>query len=218
MTSANPANDRGPSDFDVRHQFNGYVQYDLPALFSNGIGNKVFRNWSIGSIVNLRSAKPVNVVYVVPTPFGVAYFRPNVVSGEPLYVLDPTLAGGKAINPAAFGAPSGLEQGNLGRNGLRGFPLHQIDLALRRAFNFSEQLSLQFRVDVFNVFNHPNFADPVGRDRVIGGVFPGFTFTPNSTFGRSSSLLGQSLSDPGFGSFYNVGGPRTMRFSLRLIF
>ncbi|HZI61967.1 MAG TPA: TonB-dependent receptor [Pyrinomonadaceae bacterium] len=218
MTSANPALDRGPSDFDVRHQFNGYVQYDLPALFSNGVGNKVFRNWSVGSIVNLRSAKSVNVVYLVPTPFGVAYFRPNVVSGEPLFMFDPTLAGGKTINPAAFDAPSDLEQGNLGRNSLRGFPLHQIDLALRRAFNFSEQLSLQFRVDVFNVFNHPNFADPVGRDRVIGGVFPGHAFTPNSTFGRSSSLLGQSLSDAGFGSFYNTGGPRTMRFSLKLIF
>jgi len=218
MTSANPALDRGPSDFGVTHQFNGYVQYDLPALFSNGFGNKVFRNWSVGSIVNLRSAKPVNVVYLVPTPFGVAYFRPNAVAGESLYMFDPTLEGGRAINPAAFDVPPDLEQGNLGRNRLRGFPLHQFDLALRRAFNFSEQLSLQFRVDVFNIFNHPNFADPVGRDRVLGGVFSAGAFSPNSTFGRSSSLLGQSLSDSGFGAFYKNGGPRTLRFSMKLEF
>jgi hypothetical protein len=116
--------------------------------------------------------------------------------------------------------PSDLEQGDLGRNSLRGFPLQQIDLAVRRAFNFSEYVSLQFRVDVFNVFNHPNFEDPFGRDRVLGSVLSGGAFTPNSTFGRSSSLLGQSLSDfaGGFGSFYNAGGPRTLRFSVKLTF
>ena len=124
------------------------------------------------------------------------------------------------INPAAFDFPSSLGQGNLGRNSLRGFPLYQFDLALRRQFNFTESLSLQFRVDAFNVFNHPNFADPVARDRVFGGVFSGGSFTPNATFGRSSSLLGQSLSDSGgsFGSFYNSGGPRTLRFSVKLRF
>jgi hypothetical protein len=220
MTSANPALDRGPSDFDVRHQLNGFVSYDLPALFSKGVGNKIFRNWNAGSVANLRSAKPVNVVYLFPTLFGVAYFRPNVVAGEPLYIIDPALEGGRGINPAAFLVPPDLEQGNAGRNGLRGFPVHQIDVALRRAFNFTEHVALQFRVDVLNLFNHPNFADPSGRDRVLGSVFSGGAFTPNSTFGRSSSLLGQSLSDytGGFGSFYNTGGPRTMRFSVKVTF
>ena len=155
-----------------------------------------------------------------PTSFGVAYFRPDVVAGESLYIFDPAVEGGRRINPAAFIVPSGLGQGNLGRNGLRGFPFYQIDLALRRQFNFSEYVALKFRADVFNIFNHPNFADPLGRDRVVGGVFSGGAFTPNSTFGRSSSVLGQSLSGlgEGFGSFYDTGGPRTLRFSLKLIF
>jgi len=220
MTSANPAFDRGPSDFDVLHQVNGYVNYDLPALFSKGVGNKLFRSWAVDSSANLRSARPVNVVYLVPTSFGVAYFRPDVIGGESLYIFDPAVEGGRRINPAAFTLPSGLGQGDLGRNSLRGFPFYQIDLALRRQFNFSESVSLRFRADVFNLLNHPNFADPVGRDRVLGGVFSGGFFTPNSTFGRSSSLLGQSLSGlgEGFGSFYDTGGPRTLRFSLKLVF
>jgi Ca-activated chloride channel homolog len=220
MTSANPAFDRGPSDFDVLHQVSGFVNYDLPALFSKGVGNKLFRNWSVDSSANLRSARPVNVVYLFPTSFGVAYFRPDAVAGQSLYIFDPAVEGGRRINPAAFTVPSGLEQGSLSRNSLRGFPFYQIDLALRRQFNFSEYVGLQFRADVLNIFNHPNFADPVGRDRVLGGVFSGGAFTPNSTFGRSSSLLGQSLSGlgEGFGSFYDTGGPRTLRFSLKFVF
>ena len=173
----------------------------------------------------MRSAKPVNVIYLVPTSFGVAYFRPDFVGNEPLYIVDPSLAGGRRINPAAFLVPQDLQQGSLGRNALRGFPLYQIDLALRRQFNFNENVALKFQVDAFNLFNHPNFEDPVARDRVLGGVFPGgavsggSTFTPNATFGRSSSLLGQSLSGgEGFGSFYNTGGPRALRFSVKLLF
>lgn len=217
LTSANARFDRGPSDFDVRQRLTGFVNYYLPALFANGNGNKLFRNWAIDSIFNLRSAKPVNVVYLVPTSFGVAYLRPDVVAGQPLYLFDATAAGGRTINPAAFSAPLDLEQGDLGRNSLRGFPLYQIDLSLRRKFNFTDSFSLQFQADAFNVFNHPNFEDPVGRDRVLGSVFAPGDFTPNSTFGQSSALHGESVSGS-FGSFYNTGGPRTLRLSLKLLF
>ena len=227
IASLNPEADRGPSDFDTRHQLNGFVNYDLPALFSKSVGNKLSRNWSVDSVASLRSARPVNVLYLFPTSFGVAYFRPDVVAGESLYIFDPAVEGGRRINPASFIVPIGLDQGDLPRNSLRGFPFYQIDLALRRQFNLSENVALQFRTDVFNIFNHPNFADPVGRDRVLGSVFSGSgavfsggPFTPNATFGRSSSLLGQSLSgtSESFGSFYNTGGPRTLRFSLKLRF
>jgi Ca-activated chloride channel homolog len=219
MTSTNPALDRGLSDFDVRHQVNGYVSYSLPSLFSKGVGNKLTRNWGLESIVNLRSAKPVNVVYMFPTPYGVAYFRPDVDAGQSLYILNPTIEGGRRINPAAFLVPQGLQQGSLGRNTLRGYPVYQVDLGLVRKFDFSESVALRFQVDAFNLFNHPNFEDPVGRDRVLGGLFSGGAFTPNATFGRSSSLLGQSLSsNDGFGSFSNTGGARTLRLSVKLIF
>lgn len=218
MTSANPSLDRGPSDFDVRHTLTGLVSYEIPAAFERGIGNTLFRNWAVDSIFNARSAKPVNVVYMFPTPFGVAYFRPDV-AGQPFYVFDPNAAGGRTINPAAFAEPANLEQGNASRNSLRGFPLYQIDLALRRHFNFSETLSIQLQVDAFNLFNHTNFEDPFGRDRVLGTMF-GNTFTPNATFGQSTSLLNQGVSGTAgaFGSFYNTGGPRALRFSLKLRF
>lgn len=167
--------DLRPSDSDVRHQLTGYANYELPALFSKGVGNKLFRNWAIDSIFNARSARPLKFVSMFPTSFGVGYVLEDVSQ--------------------------------------RGFPLYQLDMALRRKFNFSEAVGLQFEADAFNIFNHPNFEDPVGNDLVIG--------TPlrqNLAFGQSTSMSGRSLSGGGFPSFYNFGGPRAMRLSVKLIF
>jgi len=83
MTSADPQADRGPSDFDVRHQLTGYAAYELPAPVARGFGNKLLRNWALESIFNARSGRPLNVVYLVPTSFGVAYLRPDVLSSVP---------------------------------------------------------------------------------------------------------------------------------------
>ena len=109
------------------------------------------------------------------------------------------------------GTRRGLQQGNLSRNSLRGFPLYQIDLALRRKFNFSEAIALQIQADAFNVFNHANFEDPSGNDLVIGS-------NANFAFGQSTAMNGRSLSGGGFPSFYSFGGPRTLRLSVKLLF
>jgi Ca-activated chloride channel family protein len=202
FASAAAERDLGPSDFDVRHALNGFVSYELPALFARGLGNKTFRNWVAETSFTTRSARPVNVLFGFPTTYGFAYVRPNLIPGEPLYLFDPTLAGGRRINPAAFALGPTLEQGTLARNSLRGFPFYQFDVALRRRFNFSENTSLQFQADAFNVFNHANFEDPLGSDLHLG-----------STFGQSTALAGR-----GFDSFYNAGGARTLRFSLKLTF
>ena len=210
MTSSDPAFDRGPSDFDVRHELTGSASYKLPAPFSRGLGNKLSRNWALDSIFVARSARPLNVLYLVPTSFGVAYFRPDVVDGNSLSVFDPLVAGGRRLNPAAFVVPEDLQQGNFARNSLRGFPLYQIDLSLRRKFNFSESVALQVQADAFNVFNHANFEDPLGNDLVIG--------RDATTFGESTAMSGRSLSGGGFPSFYGFGGPRTLRLSVKLMF
>ncbi|HJS24012.1 MAG TPA: VIT domain-containing protein [Pyrinomonadaceae bacterium] len=210
IASLNPDADRGPSDFDIRHQLTGYITYELPSPVSKGPGNKLLRNWAVDSIFNARSAKPLNVVYMIPTSFGVAYLRPDIVDGASLYVSDPAVAGGRRINRAAFLVPPGLQQGNLPRNSLRGFPLYQVDLSLRRKFSFSEQLALRIQADAFNVFNIANFEDPLGNDLVTG--------SQTLAFGQSTAMLGRSLSSGGFPSFYSFGGARTMRFSVKLEF
>lgn len=95
----------------------------------------------------------------------------------------------------------------------RGFAFYQVDMALRRKFNFSEFVGLQFQADAFNVFNHPNFEDPIGNDLVVGSPN-----RRNLAFRQSTSMSGRGLAGGGFPSFYSFGGPRTVRFSVKLLF
>src|SRR5262249_1416178 len=121
---------------------------------------------------------------------------------------DPTVAGGRRINRAAFTAPPAGKQGTLGRNALNGFPVSQLDFALRREFALKERASLQFRAEFFNLFNHPNFGDPVVSSLT----------TP--LFGQSIQMLNQDLGafGRGFNALYQMGGPRSVQFALRLSF
>ncbi|MCX6604526.1 MAG: hypothetical protein NTV52_13125 [Acidobacteria bacterium] len=65
------------------------------------------------------------------------------------------------LNRAAFSVPANQQQnGSLGRNSVRAFPLRQVDFTVRRTFGLSERWRLQFRAEFFNLLNHANFAAP----------------------------------------------------------
>jgi hypothetical protein len=162
------------------------------------------------------------VVYAIPTTVGFAYLRPDIVANVPYYLEDATVPGGRRLNAAAFSVPVLQRQGTLGRNALRGFPFNQIDVSLSRKFSFTESVELQFKAEAFNLLNHPNFEDPLANDLSLGSRSSnGEAFLPNTTFGQSFSLAGRSLwtgSGRGFDSAYGTGGPRSIRFSLKLQF
>jgi hypothetical protein len=203
-----PELDRGPSDFDVRHSFSAAITYDIPGLVKNGFGKTLLRNWTIESIVSARTAAPLEIFSSRDSNFGPFNLRPDLVAGASLYVSDPTAPGGRRLNPQAFVIPTELRQGNLGRNVLRGFPFSQVDVALHRSFALFESVKLQFKMEVFNVFNHPNFADPIGD-------------LNNSQFGLSPAMLGRGLttsSNTGFNPMFQAGGPRAIQFALKLQF
>jgi outer membrane receptor protein involved in Fe transport len=214
-----PVRDRGPSDNDVRHSFAAAFSFDIPPPSSHRVIRAILGNWSLDSSFRARSATPVNVLTGVDV-FGIHGFtetwgRPDVVEGMPFYIQDSTAPGGRRINPDAFSIPAGNRQGTLGRNALRGFPAWQEDFALRRQFTVRGDVRVQFRAEFFNVFNHPNFGDPGSK----------FTLTnqlPNPQFGRSTTMLARSLSDAGpeggFSPFYQIGGPRSIQFALKVLF
>jgi hypothetical protein len=200
--------DRGPSDFDVRQSFSAVLDYEIPKVFKNGIAATVFANWSVQSIISARTAAPVDIYSRRNSTFGPFNLRPDVVAGMPLYVFDAGAPGGRRINPMAFIVPTELRQGSLGRNTVRGFPFSQVDMAVNRRFALFERTTLQFRFEVFNVFNHPNFGDPVGD-------------LNNSEFGLSTSMAARSMTainSTGFNPLFQAGGPRAVQFSLKLHF
>jgi Carboxypeptidase regulatory-like domain/TonB dependent receptor-like, beta-barrel len=201
---------RGPCDFDLRHSFSSGVTYDIPSLSSNAFLKSVVGGWGVDAIIIARTATPVSVIAgTVTLPGGVRInVRPNLIQGVPLYLDDPTVGGGRRINRLAFMTPQAGQQGSLGRNALRGFSVWQLDIALRRQFKLTERFNLQFRAEFFNIFNHPNFANPQGNLAL-------------ATFGQSTQMFGKSLSSAvgtGLNSLYQIGGPRSMQLALRLTF
>ncbi len=218
IAKVDPRTSRGPSDFDVRHAFNAGITYNIPTWDWKAVGRMFLRDWGIDANITARSATPVDVTISRNLGFGSFTFRPDLVSGVPLSLNDPTAPGGRRFNPAAFTVSPELRQGTLTRNALRGFSIFQTDLALRRQFALNERVKLQFRGDLFNLFNHPNFGDPVGRLGTVTGI----TLSPNSLFGFSSVMLNRSLgsggSGGGFSPLYQVGGPRSVQLSLKLMF
>ncbi len=216
---------RGASDFDIRHVFNAGITYDLPTPSIGRVGEAILHNFSLDAIVIARSAAPVNVIArMSQTLFGQTQnIRPDLISGVPLYLNDKAFPGGMRFNPAAFSLPAVGRQGTLGRNALRGFPLSQVDLSLRRQLNLTERFNLQLRADLFNVFNHPNFGDPEfvpGNDLLFSTVLPNGTPVLNPSFGLSRFMFGRSIGrfGGGFSPLYQVGGPRSVQLSFKLQF
>jgi len=202
-----PGIDRAPADFDVRHSFSGAVTYEFPRARAGALKRVLLDGWAVDTIVIARSAAPINVTTGVGNLLGVQP-RPNLVPGAPLYVDDPTVPGGRRFNRDAFVAPTPGEQGTLGRNALRGFGLWQVDLALRRQVPLGDRVGAQLRVEMFNVFNHPNFGDPV---RILS----------SGTFGVADRLANRTLSPgggAGFNPLYQIGGPRSIQLSARVQF
>jgi hypothetical protein len=207
---SNPNIDRGSSDFDIRHSFTSGITYDLPAPWSQQFVRAILSRWSVDSFVFARSAPPVNVVSPSVSTAGITLApRPNLVPGLPLEIFGSQFAGGKILNRAAFMLPPTGQQGNFGRNVLRGFGAWQADVGLQREFRLTEKVGLRFRAEFFNIFNHPNFGNPINA-------------LNNALFGRSTQTLANSLgsggANGGFNPLYQIGGPRSIQFAVKLQF
>ncbi|MBD0369798.1 MAG: TonB-dependent receptor [Pyrinomonadaceae bacterium] len=207
-----PEQERGPSNFDVRHSFTAALSYNVPLLLKRGghLSRALLRNWSVDAIFRARTATPLNVFLRTDLILGdlVEARRPDLVEGAPLYIEDPASAGGRRINRDAFIIPAG-RQGTLRRNALRGFGFSQLDFALRRQINLAERVNLQLRAEFFNLLNHPNFGDPI-------------TDLGSNLFGQSIQMLGKSLGtggvNGGLSPLYQIGGPRSVQLAVKLQF
>ena len=231
LPSSIPGTNRGPSDFDIRHAFSAGITYDIPGVRLNKLTDALFTGWSLENEIQVRSAPPVDISYAPSGSFFPNNFygdiRPDLVSGQPFYLRGAQCAsifqgtgdlasgqgcpGGWGFNPAAFAPPAGL-QGTTPRNFLRGFGATQWDFAVHRDFKLTESAKLQFREELFNFLNHPNFGPPSG----FFGFGTGFGL-PLQTLGQSLGGFGSSGAG-GFSSLYQMGGPRSIQLALKLFF
>lgn len=197
---------RADSLFDVRHTFTGAATYETRAWGQSRVLRAVTGGWGADLYVRARTAPPVDVLLGADT-LGVGttqLSRPNRIPDVPLYISDPNAPRGTRLNRAAFATPAPTQtQGTLGRNALRGFGLVQTDLALRRRFPIYETLGLEFRAEAFNLFNQASFARPTG-------------VLSNAQFGLPTQTLNRSLG--GLNQLFQIGGPRSIQFSLKVNF
>jgi len=204
----------GSSDFDIRHTFTTAASYSIPTPGGNPLVKQILGQWGIDPIYRFNTAPPVDLIGATLSENGAGFAaRPNVNTSLPLVISDPHAAGGRRFNAAAFSPAPTATQGSLGRNVMRGFNEQQLDISLRREFPVKERLKLQFRADIFNITNHPNFAAPVGT-------------LSSPSFGLSTGMLGAALGatnattgiTPGFSPLYQLGGPRSIQLALKLLF
>jgi hypothetical protein len=122
--------------------------------------------------------------------------------GNP-YANVPVLTGTLAVqyfNPAAFAKPAAGTSGTLGRDALYGPGFNSVDFSLFKKIPITEKIYGQFRVEIFNLFNRTNWANPTT------------TFT-SSSFGELTQTKSAS-SAPGLG----FGEPRNVQLALKIIF
>ncbi len=215
---------RAPSDFDVRNAFSAGITYEIPYPKLRSVAKEVLQGWSVKSFIVARSAPPVNISdknFFFLNNNGInADVRPDLVPHTAIYLSSSQYPGGKAFNVNAFMDPpvdpntgNPLRQGTVPRNFVRGFGATQWDFAVHRDFPIHELLKLQFRAEMFNVLNHPNFGQPSGC----------FGSNCSAPFGLSTQTLGQSLNNLNTGGgaldpLYQIGGPRSIQLALKLFF
>ena len=211
------AGERGSSDYDVRHNLNFSGSYRLPAP-AKGKMYIPIRDWFLDFVATARTGLPFDIQGVSTTTSsssttsGVvglfAQVRPNYL-GQAIYIDDPKAPGGRRINIATFTIPTGYQQGNLGRNALRGFSAEQLDLALRKTISIGERVKIHLGLQGYNITNHPNFAN-------VSNFEGGNMSSPN--FGVVTRMQNQSFGAGGISPLYRAGGPRSMEVSIRIQF
>ena len=161
----------------MRHRFSANATYELPFH-----GNRLKEGWQLVGVVQVQSGSPFNVVTNINTFTGVASLRPDLVGNPAIIgtanqwfansVCDPRLAG-SCSSSSVFALPvsaSGVFHfGNLPRNAILSPGFSDTDLSIIKNLKLSGQSRVQFRVEVFNVFNQTNLGLP-GRAAIVGST------------------------------------------------
>lgn len=171
-----------------------------------------------GFVISMPSGTlPTGFVGVQNTPGGNASRntrRPDLIAGVNPYIYGTD--GLRYLNPAAFAMPGPGTYGNLPRNFLKGPAFHQFDLTLQKRFKLTETMNVEFRSEIYNLFNRANFSNPPAT---LGNFLsssatsqqPGtaYSVANSGNFGVINGTVGRTV---------GLGTNRQIQFAARLNF
>jgi len=234
--STRPNLEYGPSNFNVPHRFSWVFGYELPKSGSSRIRN----GWGFSSTVALQSGQPFQFNYNFEDDFsgsGEGDDRPDVVGPIIYHKRDPL----NYVQLSSFAVPctvttiTGLASdcvpgtrhfGNERRNSLVGPTFKQWDFAIYKNTAITERLSMQLRAELFNILNHPNFANPFLPAFVAD---PGTNLSSGCKCGFLAGGPGQEVGNGGYhivatgdvgigNPFLGGGGPRGIQLAAKFTF
>ncbi len=166
QNSYNLRAEKGLADFDQRLRWVTSFDYQLPFgrgrqfLSNNRALDLVLGGWHVGGILSLSSGFPFSpqLGYDPSNTGDQGLVRPNRIANGNLPSDQRSPNQWFDIN--AFPLPTGYAFGNAGRNVLEGPGQQVLDGSVRKEFAITERQQIEFRVEFFNMLNHPNFAQP----------------------------------------------------------
>jgi hypothetical protein len=191
--------ERGLASFDVRHRWVNSMVWNLPwgqgrRWLPTGPVSWLFGGWQISAIHTVQTGFPFTLNLAGDTAgigggTGAILVRPNPVAGQNWKLAAGDRSTERWFNTAAFSAPPAFTLGTVGRNTVIGPSMVNLDVLGAKNFRLREGVNLQFRGELFNAFNTPNY-----------------------------SIVGRIINNPQFGRVQNQLDPRQIQFGLRLAF
>jgi hypothetical protein len=203
--SRNLAAEYGNADFDVRNTFNGYLVYEIPTF---GGFKPLTQGWEVNSFMTFYGGKPITPKTSANNS-GVGELQDRVTKVGNPYTSDRKLTRTSAssgayvqwFTPSAYAVPTAGTFSPTPRNSVYGPGFATVDASVIKNTTLHENVKLQLRMEMFNIFNRLNLANSSG------------SFT-SANFGRSTTTVGDNAGAPGIGS----GEPFNMQFAAKIIF
>ena len=192
--------DWGNAAFDIRHVLTAGFTYNLPAWGTGRLGD----GWQVNTIATFQSGTPFTITTGTDASgTGVRSDRPNLIGDPYAGVVQPTTTplSLQYFNPAAFASAAAGTFGNLGRNALYGPGFKSVDLSVFKTTKLSGGASVQLRLEVFNLFNAINWANP------------GAVLSSSTSFGVITNTRNANNA-PGIGA----GEPRNVQLAAKILF
>jgi hypothetical protein len=231
--STQPKLEYGNSNFDIRHRATWVLAYELPKR--GGDYAKLKNGWGFASTLNIQTGQPFHLNYNFQDDFsgsGNAFDRPDVVGPITYHTRTPS----NFLDLSSFAIPCTVDPeagangvasdcvigtrhfGNLRRGSLVGPDYKQWDLAIYKDTQLGERVNMQLRAEIFNVFNHANFASPYLPNFIADPGVNGFQLNGNHEVGTGGLPL-TATGDVGVGNpFLGGGSPRGIQLALKFSF